>query len=311
MDTHSIVLPSELVFPIVSHVVARYIDDLVVGPLSRARRPYKDRALGPPDGGPVKALLCVSYQIRQTTLQVLSKALEIPLVEEGIWRLTEKPFTIIAPVRTRCSQSLHGTGLLAYVTSMHMPSAAPPVLEAYRCVHAITLLDAEAADDEPPGRHAHAVLRLEAALAQAYAACPPAFQDVLFPQLEACRARHHTLTRLVMPFTAAQRAWEQVYFGPRAEVPMRLRILIERLRRIQLNADELQNNWPFSTMCMAATIEPGKARVWTKLLNQLRADRKPGRGWESLAELQALANELRSGFIPKVEPLPLPPDSAP
>ncbi|GJE95658.1 hypothetical protein PsYK624_118440 [Phanerochaete sordida] len=88
-------LPPELILPIVAHTIARIVDDVIAGLRSRSRRPMKELASDSPDGGAVLALLRVSYQVRQATLDVLSRALGIALVEEGIWQ-DVLPLTSIA-----------------------------------------------------------------------------------------------------------------------------------------------------------------------------------------------------------------------
>lgn len=105
-------LPTELVHDIVSSVVACYIDDLIMGPLSlfanrnvaedleevptyfsvcvslRVNSEQQDLVLASPS--PVLALLAVSNQLRQVTLEILSDALAIPLRNDAVcvefWR---------------------------------------------------------------------------------------------------------------------------------------------------------------------------------------------------------------------------------
>lgn len=83
-------LPTELLFSIVAWITVEHIDDLIVGPLKLPTLPILDqvnplRELKDEEdpsreaSNPIIPLFYVSYQFRATTLQILSRTLDIPL----------------------------------------------------------------------------------------------------------------------------------------------------------------------------------------------------------------------------------------
>ncbi|GJE95667.1 hypothetical protein PsYK624_118530 [Phanerochaete sordida] len=302
-------LPPELVLSIVSSTLARFIDDLIRGPSSRSRDPRKELASDPPDGGPVQALLIVSYQVRQATLEILSGALDVPVVKEGIWRLRRKPFTVIASVRKMWATPFRDgePGRRDIVENLGECTGMSAVLHVYWSMCAIDALDYDWLHPGPGsdgdwyaidslGPHVQDIATVKASMARAYLACPPEFKDVVLSQMERCLAGHTTLTLLYMPSRAATEFWSMRRFTPQipdTQSDLLIRI-IKILRQVQLSGEKLLDDWPYATISFQAATRSDLLDSWPGLLESICADTGD---WQELHELQKVAGELRERFI--------------
>ncbi|GJE95660.1 hypothetical protein PsYK624_118460 [Phanerochaete sordida] len=311
-----ITLPPELILPIVSHTIARFIDDVITGPSLRSRRPMEELASDPPDGGPIPALLLVSYQVRQATLEVLSRALDVPLVKAGTWRLAQKPFAVIAPLRAMWAKPFDEKGDYGrrdVVENLGACTGMSAALQVYWALRAIATLDYDwlhpgrfSAGDrgyafDSPGPHVQTIAAIEDTMAQACVACPLEFEDVLLPQVEQCRAEHRILTLLYIPFRAVREMWLGWHAvtrlrGPNAHTGVLLSAS-EMLRRIQLSGQELLDDWPYETVTLHTEVTVFRLHDWAELLDSIHEETGD---LQELLELQAIASELQiTALVPK------------
>ncbi|EKM57444.1 uncharacterized protein PHACADRAFT_251103 [Phanerochaete carnosa HHB-10118-sp] len=323
MSTLRPALPSEVIHAIVSTTIARYVDDLIFGSLSTANTETE-----PIDqtSNPVTSLLAVSYQFRQVTLNVLSKAFALPLCKEGLWRLEQKPWTKIKSVRRSWTwgptPESHRSQLAELLGRMGTPES--PVLCVYLAIHAINQLALHQDLRSPALRGGHfgvigILLLFRSELNHQYAKCPPAFQEVLFPRLEACSLRNDISRFYEASVKWIANTWNRLkQYAPYVvanEATVELLELFDSILRdatvmvfkVQDIDKLLLRSWSYSIPADTA-IGVERLTTWHALFDEIANWDGPG---ASLPALQGAAKELRDNYRVRLDGLGAPQASHP
>ncbi|KAJ3558114.1 hypothetical protein NM688_g1110 [Phlebia brevispora] len=143
--------PAEVLYDIISSLLADYVDDLLLGSLAlklpvsvgatslisqdlaTVKAELERNDVAPSSPNPIVPLLCSSYQLRDITLKAISNTLGIEIEgwEAGLKRLKRKPMTKIQPLRLLLASPGH-----AYDTMQHesLPDISSHFLQLYYVV---------------------------------------------------------------------------------------------------------------------------------------------------------------------------------
>ncbi|GJE95635.1 hypothetical protein PsYK624_118210 [Phanerochaete sordida] len=154
---------------------------------------------------------------------VLSSALSIPLSRVGIWRLEEKPWSRIEPVRRVLRSKLDFNAdrytLIDFIAQATSEQPEAPVPAVYSYLHVLDEISARPFEPLILPVEGDAPLTVdivtaaqffEAHVSEKYAECPVAFQDVLFARLERTLAESTISRTYVIVLSSITAAWEKV-----------------------------------------------------------------------------------------------------
>ncbi|GJE95654.1 hypothetical protein PsYK624_118400 [Phanerochaete sordida] len=318
MSSRKPTLPPEILHTVISQAIARHLDDILVE-TSSSLVPPSDTDTDNEIEAPVVAasLLAASCQMRHIALIVLSKALGIALSRVGIWRLEGNPWAAIHSVRLTLRRTYDFNGYRDIIDNLdpQSESTESPVLSVYFCIHLIAEVFAHpfgplvipVAGQEPRTVSSDWFARYFEIQAQKYfEACPPAFQEVIFPRLDAVRAESliaRTCGR-VMPTISA--AWERLEDfasrvdseSPRASVLDRtIRNIVGGLEDLRTEERNLLRSWPH-TITADAAIGVGRLTKWFSLFCDMAEWEYDSESAQTLREIaQDIADDYHARFV--------------
>ncbi|GJE95637.1 hypothetical protein PsYK624_118230 [Phanerochaete sordida] len=264
------VLPPEIVHKVISHVIARHLDDCLVGSLSSPVSPF-DTDHSSRASAPIVALLVASCQMRQTTLIILSSAFGIPLSRVGLWRLEERPWPVLESIRRLLRRELDFNTdkhiLIRLMSQAASPEREPPIPSVYVYTHVLDEISARPFKPvvlPVPGRSAPftadqetTVQLFERYVKIQFAACPAAFQEVLFMRLQHSLAESAVSRIYGAVISSVYEAWEELEAfaknltsetspGAFSAVDGAVSELMDTLGKMHAYDREVRHIWPFA-----------------------------------------------------------------
>ncbi|GJE95651.1 hypothetical protein PsYK624_118370 [Phanerochaete sordida] len=282
------VLPPEIVHAIVSRVVVRHLDDVLVGPMSALNAPHVDGS-DVETGGPVAALLVVSCQFRQATIMILANALDIAISRAGVWRLLEKPLEKIEPVRDFLAARVVHDGVPEHIIDFVLTAKIErsPVLSVYAHLH---VFEETTANPFPPisvpnaEGEDHLTLTLEVVydfyesrLREKYDECPSVFQDLFHARMEGVFARCTATLVYDNLMKLMEESWGKIYelsaniLGDPLlisgdELEIHITSLTSSIRHLPEHEQLLRSTWTYS-MSVDAAIGESRFEDWILLFS--------------------------------------------